>query len=185
MAAGTISTATFTLTGPGSTPVAGTVTLSGNTATFTPNANLAASTTFTATISTGATDLAGNPLAAAKVWTFTTGTAPDTTPPTVASTAPVDNGTNVSVNSPIQIDFSEAMDASTITATTITVSEGGAPVAGTVTYNASNDLATFTPSAPLDPATTFDVTVVGGVNGVTDVAGNPLAADFNFSFTTT
>src|SRR5260370_37032737 len=46
-----------------------------NIATFTPAANPAASALFTATVTTGARDLAGNPLAANKVWTFTTGTA--------------------------------------------------------------------------------------------------------------
>ena len=42
-------------------------------ATFTPASALAASTTFTATITTGAKDLAGNALASDFVWTFTTG----------------------------------------------------------------------------------------------------------------
>src|SRR6185436_5165697 len=45
----TINGTTFTVTGPGATPVAGTVTYAGNTATFTPSAVLANSTLFTAT----------------------------------------------------------------------------------------------------------------------------------------
>ncbi len=70
----TINSSTFTLSGPGGTSVAGAVTyvVSTNTATFTPSAALSASTTFTATITTGATDMFGNRLAANKVWTFTT-----------------------------------------------------------------------------------------------------------------
>ena len=64
--------------------MAGTVTLSGTTATFHPSASLANATTYTATITTGVTDLANNALAASKVWTFTTGAAADTTPPTVS-----------------------------------------------------------------------------------------------------
>ena len=68
----TITAATFTLTGPGATPVAGTVTYAGTTATFTPTAVLATSTLYTATITTGAKDPAGAPLAANFVWTFTT-----------------------------------------------------------------------------------------------------------------
>jgi methionine-rich copper-binding protein CopC len=63
----------FTLTGPGSTNVAGT--LSYNqltmTVTFTPSAALAGGTPYTATVT--ATDPAGNAMAAPKVWTFTTG----------------------------------------------------------------------------------------------------------------
>jgi hypothetical protein len=72
MDSGTIDATTFTLTGPGLTPVAGAVSYSGTIATFTPTAYLANSTLFTATITTGAKDLAGNALASNKVWTFTT-----------------------------------------------------------------------------------------------------------------
>jgi len=72
VSAATINTATFTLT-QGSTPVSGAVTYLGRTATFTPASLLAAGTTYTATITTGVTDLADNHLAADEVWSFTTG----------------------------------------------------------------------------------------------------------------
>jgi len=65
----TISSLTFTATGGA---VTGLVTCAGNTATFTPAAPLASNTLYTATITTGAADLAGNVLAVNKVWTFTT-----------------------------------------------------------------------------------------------------------------
>ncbi len=52
MKATTISTSTFTVSGPGATAVAGAVTYSGTTATFTPTSALAASTLYTATITT-------------------------------------------------------------------------------------------------------------------------------------
>jgi hypothetical protein len=64
----------FTLAGPGLTPVPGVVTVVGSAATFDPDDDLAPSTTFTATISTAAQALSGDALAAAYVWTFTTGT---------------------------------------------------------------------------------------------------------------
>jgi len=67
----TLTTESFTLSG--ANPVTGTVTYSGTTATFTPAANLAPDTLFTATITTTATDASGNPLALNHVWTFTTG----------------------------------------------------------------------------------------------------------------
>jgi len=74
MQSSTINTTTFTLTGPGTTPVTGTVAYdpSSGAATFTPTNPLALDTTYTATITTGAQDLSGNPLAANFVWTFTT-----------------------------------------------------------------------------------------------------------------
>lgn len=68
----TINAATFTLAGAAS--VAGQVTYdsTSNVATFTPSSNLALNTLYTATITTGAKDLFGNPLASNFVWTFTT-----------------------------------------------------------------------------------------------------------------
>jgi hypothetical protein len=73
----TIDTTTFTLAAPGPVAVTGVVTydVSSYVATFTPNSPLSLSTPYTATITTGAQDLAGNPLASNYVWTFTTAAA--------------------------------------------------------------------------------------------------------------
>ena len=57
-------------------------------------------------------------------------------------------------------------------------------VAAAVSYNASTFTATLTPNVPLALATTYTAKVEGGVGGVTDVAGNPLASDLVWSFTT-
>ncbi len=80
----TITGTTFTLSSAGGA-VAGTVSLGplNKNVTFKPNANLAVGTPYTATITTGATDLAGNALATPAVWTFTTAA-------TVAPTAAID-----------------------------------------------------------------------------------------------
>lgn len=84
----TVNASSFTLTA-GTTVVLGAVTYNdnGKVATFNPDSNLAASTLYTATITTDVTDLAGNSLAADKVWTFTSGL--DVAP----SRLPVDLGT--------------------------------------------------------------------------------------------
>ncbi|MDZ4864110.1 MAG: ice-binding family protein [Gemmatimonadota bacterium] len=86
MAPATLNATTFVLMN-GAAPVAGAVSYSGTTATLIPTNALAANTTFTATISTGATDAAGNPLAAPKTWSFTTVSSP------VAGPAAVNLGT--------------------------------------------------------------------------------------------
>lgn len=67
----TINSSTFSLK-QGSTAVAGTVSYSGTTATFTPSAALAGNTVYTGTITTGAQDAEGNPLATDYSWSFTT-----------------------------------------------------------------------------------------------------------------
>lgn len=71
----------FTLTaGSGATSVSGAVSYSNRLVTFNPASNLAASTLYTATLTTGVTDLAANALATNFVWTFETGTAIATGP---------------------------------------------------------------------------------------------------------
>ena len=71
-----ITTSNFVLKDSKNNPVSATVsyTDSNHTATLTPNAALAASTTYTATIS-GVTDSAGDPMTSAVSWSFTTAAA--------------------------------------------------------------------------------------------------------------
>jgi hypothetical protein len=79
----TITTSTFTVTNAGAS-VTGQVSYvsATNVATFTPASTLPASTTLTVTVTTGVKDTFGNPLAAAKIWTFTTSPAcPSPAPP--------------------------------------------------------------------------------------------------------
>ena len=71
----TITSATLTVK-QGNSQVAGTVVYGpGTSATFTAFNQLASNTLFTATVSTGVKDVAGNSIAAAFSWSFTTGTA--------------------------------------------------------------------------------------------------------------
>jgi hypothetical protein len=72
MDASTITTATF-FVDDGSSNIAGTVTYSDTTAKFTPTTDLDYDTTYTATITIDAKDLAGNPLQDDYEWSFTTG----------------------------------------------------------------------------------------------------------------
>ena len=63
------------------------------TATLTPSAALAAGHNFSASVTTAATDLAGNHLATTYSWTFGTAAGGDTTPPSVTLTAPATGAT--------------------------------------------------------------------------------------------
>jgi hypothetical protein len=183
----TINSATFKLTGLGGTAVSGLVAYGaiGNTLTFTPTSSLAPSTLFTATITTGAKDLAGNPLAANYVWNFTTGTAASANAPQLVSTAPGNTATNVALNATVNATFTQAMDPLTITSGTFELTgPGGIAVAATVSYDAINYIATLTPTAALTASTTYNATVT---NGATNLAGIPLGstgAPDPWSFTT-
>jgi ketosteroid isomerase-like protein len=179
MEASTINTTTFTLTGPGATPVTGAVNYSGNTATFTPAARLAPSTLYTATITTGATDATGAPLAANYVWTFTTAPLP-----AVTSTVPASGATNVPLNQKVAATFNTPMTATTITAAgtfTLATTTGGTAVPGAVTYDASSNTAIFTPTAALSASTQYTATITTAAQSA---QGNALPANYVWSFTT-
>jgi len=74
MSASTITAATFSVAGPGAVDVPGNVTYNSliDMASFTPTSPLADGTTYSATISVGARDAAGNAMASSTVWTFRT-----------------------------------------------------------------------------------------------------------------
>ena len=111
----------------------------------------------------------------------------DTTAPTVSSVAPTDGSATVALDANVEANFSEAMDASTITDASFTLTPGGSgatPVAAAVSYDPTTNRATLNPNAQLQAGKTYSAKVKGGSAGVKDSAGNPLAADKVWSFTT-
>ena len=108
----------------------------------------------------------------------------DTTAPTVTATSPAAGATGVAVTANVTGSFSEAMNASTVTSGTFTLTAGATPVPAAVTYNSTNNVATLNPSADLAAGTTYTATIKGGATGVKDAAGNALAADRTWTFTT-
>ncbi|MBC7415921.1 MAG: DUF3494 domain-containing protein [Herminiimonas sp.] len=207
MAPATINGSSFTLTctAPCVAP-SGNVsyTVGTRTAVFSPAAALAASTTYVATITTTATDIAGNalagnqaalPAASNYAWTFTTaaGPAPVTTL-SVLSTNPATNAAGVCTTATINATFSVPsglrIDPTSVDSARFTVT-GPAPaatpvVAATVLLDAATGrIATFTPLAPLTAGVTYTARIKGGATGVKDLAlpANTLAADYSWSFT--
>ena len=175
----TLTTATFTLLN-GIDPVLGAVTLVGSTATFDPTADLEEGTTYTATITTGAKDLAGNALLENYVWEFTTG-AEDA--PTVELTDPADLEIDVALDATVEATFSEAMDEPTLTTdgTFTLVDPDLVEVSGELLYDPLTLTATFTPDADLLPDTIYTATITTGAE---NLAGTPLEQDYVWTFTT-
>ena len=193
MQASTVNANTFLLVRQGtSVPVAASIayTSTSRTATLQPSAALTSGAVYTATVKSGATgvkDIAGNALAADISWSFTIAAASgDTVPPTITSRAPAAGATNVSTTSSVTATFSEPMNASTLNANTVTLVRQGTTtlIAGTVTYNSTTRIVTLKPSAALAASSQYTATVVGGAGGVKDVAGNPLASNASWNFTT-
>ena len=116
----------------------------------------------------------------------------DTTAPAVTNVAPVAGATDVAIATKVEATFSEAMDSSTINGAAFTLTKPDGPdadtnpdaVSGTVAYDSTSNKATLTPSANLDYSTTYTATIKGGAGGAKDLAGNLLAQDKSWSFST-
>ena len=169
----TINQSTFTVSAAG-TPIAGTVTYSGKTATFTPASRLVVNTLYTGRITTEVKDVDGNAVQTDYVWTFTTGLNP-----ILVSTDPANLAVDVALNKIITATFNMSMNPLTLNATTFTVKQGTTTVLGTITY--AGTMATFTPSAPLAQNTVYTATIT---KGATNLIGTELANDYVWTFKT-
>ncbi|MBL0217004.1 MAG: Ig-like domain-containing protein [Myxococcales bacterium] len=173
-----VSGATFTLV-QGATPVTATVSYNAGSflATLTPSAQLAANTTYTASVSSTIVDADGLPITTTS-WSFTTGA--DLVAPSVVMTTPAAGGTGVAVTATVTARFDEAVIG--VSGTTFTLLNGGTPIPGTVTYTAGTKTATFTPTGQLPANTLLTATLTAGI---TDVATNALSgAPVTWTFTT-
>jgi hypothetical protein len=207
MAPATINAASFTVTcaAPCVSP-AGVVSynVGSKTAVFTPAAALAVGETYTATVTTAATDLAGNaldgnqgppPTPSDYVWTFTTAAAVAPENVAVLSANPAAGSTTSCPSTAVSATFSVPnglrMDPTTLNATTFTLTGPGPAttpvIASTIALDAATGtIATFTPVAALVPSSSYTATLVGGAAGVKDLAVPPddMLANFTWTFTT-
>jgi len=169
-----INAGTFMVAG-----VTGTVTYdaANKIAAFKPTADFAANTMFNASITVGARDISGKPLAAPFNFSFTTRATKDTSPPDVVAVNVAAGATCVALDQKIKVTFDEQMDSLTINPGTFFITG----VAGAVTFDVVSQTATLTPSANLAANTTFTINVTTGAK---DLGGVPLAAPFHQTFTT-
>ncbi|MEO7327711.1 MAG: Ig-like domain-containing protein, partial [Minicystis sp.] len=99
--------------------------------------------------------------------------------PTVIFTNPANGDIGVATNTKVSAAFSEAMDPATLDASTFTLTRAGAAVAATVTYTGT--AAILAPKAALETNALFVATITTGAK---NSAGNALAANYVWSFTT-
>src|SRR6185369_6414714 len=90
--------------------------------------------------------------------------------------------TGVAVTSTVRFSFSEPLDPATVTSAAVELRSAAGLVSAVVSYESATNSAVLTPAAALQASTTYTATAKAG--GVRDAAGNPLAADNQFSFTT-
>ncbi len=206
MAPATINATSFTVTcvAPCVAPT-GTVSyaVGAMTAVFTPASNLTVGDTYTVTITTAATDLAGNalagnqsPLPAASnyVWTFTAAAPSAAGILSVLSTNPAANASTVcpgaAINATFTVPSGTRINPTTLTPTSFIVT-GPAPTSTAVSAAsvaldpATGRIATFIPQNPLTVGLTYTATIEGGANGIEDlsVPPNTMLSNFTWSFT--
>src|SRR4029077_2243276 len=106
---------------------------------------------------------------------FSTTTA---TPPTVTAVTPASGSAGNAVSVAPSATFSQPVTPSTVTFTVR--DSGGNSVAGTVSFNTADTVATFTPTGSLAEGDTYTATV----SGAQDASGAAMSGPFSWSFTT-
>jgi Ca2+-binding RTX toxin-like protein len=101
---------------------------------------------------------------------------------------PANAATGVALNTNVEATFSEDMDAYTIAGSNFTLYKQGSstPAIGcwSAPYSSVTKTATVDPCFDLEASTTYTASIKGGTTGVKDLAGNALAQDYSWSFTT-
>ena len=181
LTSGIINSSNFKLYKGNSVVASSTTSNDAQTVTLNPVNALDYGTEYTVELGMGITDAAGNALAEEVSWSFKTGSLPDTEVPTVDTKNPIANAVDVAVTSDITAVFSEALDAGTINSNTIKLLAGSTSVDGDVSYDVTTYTVTFSPTDDLENATEYTIELG---TGITDLAGNALAAKETWLFTT-
>lgn len=98
-------------------------------------------------------------------------------PPVVVSISPDTGSDQAEPTDSITIEFSEALDPSTVTSDSVLVYDGETPIAGTLDY--SDVTVQFTPDQRLDLLGEYSVVVT---TAITDVDGTAMVEDFSSAF---
>lgn len=104
----------------------------------------------------------------------------DDTAPTVTSTLPADNATGVAVTAKVEVHFSEALNTSSIGGN-FTIMQGATNIPFSSMWRGVDNTVILTPNGVLTAGLVYEVTVK---TGIADPAGNQLAAQYVFDFTT-
>jgi Protein of unknown function (DUF1566)/Bacterial Ig-like domain/Putative binding domain, N-terminal len=99
----------------------------------------------------------------------------------VSGVTPANNGKGVLPSSVVLATFNEAIDASTLSTSTFTVSGPNGFVPGTVYYDQATNSAKFVPSTNFDYSANYTVTLTTGIE---DSAGESLPSPYSWNFTT-
>ena len=106
---------------------------------------------------------------------------PDNTVPTVTAMTPGEDSLGLATNSKLTATLSEAVVPAGISTESFRLAVGDNAIPGTVSYDATNHIAVFTPTGGFAPNTRHTATIVTGIK---DLGNNPLMTDFAWCFET-
>jgi uncharacterized delta-60 repeat protein len=133
----------------------------GKTLTLTPDEPLDYNETYTLTLYAGVVkNTSGKALASDASFSFTTEAQPESFG--VSSRTPVSGAINVSISSTIDVIFNMPLSQSTVSAATFSVTHGGTPVDGVISFPTAYT-ARLTPATALSYGTTYTVTLTSGI----------------------
>lgn len=104
--------------------------------------------------------------------------------PEVSSTFPLPEQTDVDTRALVHATLSVEMNAGTLTADTFGLAGPGGPIAGSVGYDDQARTVTFQPDLALAANSSYAATLKGGAEGIQDIRGNSLSADYSWTFAT-
>lgn len=108
-------------------------------------------------------------------------TDPDTQPPEVLYTNPINGATEQALTTRIALSFSDQIELSSVNNRSFTVRPvGGQPIHGR--WGLNQTILNFWPDHPLQPNTTYEVRLPAG--GIADLVGNGIDEEFISTFTT-
>ena len=142
---------------------------------FTPGKPLAGATTYTVRVPAGLTDVTGAALEEDYVWQFST------LAPEVLSVSPQQGASDVLLDMPVTVTFSQPMDrASTEAAFRLTT--GGRPVTGRFAWSDDGRTLTFTPDERLQQEASYAIELAPSARAASGEAG--LREGLTYSFRT-
>ncbi len=166
------------------------------TATYTPSGNLKINRKYKVTVSEKIEDADGNQLGQNYYWDFTTlkqvaqssikktfdspkSMSKDTTGPNIITLNPRENADNIAATAQITAAFDEAIKDFSLNSFTFRVLNGETEVPGKLYYDTSQKKAIFTPKAPLDEGTAYNVHIS---TGIMDLSGNYMQREKKWKF---
>lgn len=148
---------------------------------FTPAQPLFEGRAYTAQITGGVMDIAGNYLQREKKWKFIVGKSWNKRSPAVVKITPEKGETDIDVSAAVCVYFDRKMKSSSITPYSFFVTDGVKSVQGRVIYEQESNKATFAPWSTLVPNKVYNVTLAKTIE---DIEGMGLSESMMWQFKT-